>query len=121
MRPVLGSIATTEPLNLPRPSTAACRTIGSSKVGSSRLNESAYVGTPPRNREINRRTRDGECVFDFEVDFVVDFNVDLTTGLGEASAAGSGTLSTAINEPRVRILPRLLNIKPLTPEANSAP
>src|SRR5436305_4519023 len=50
MRPVLGSTATTAPLYRPSPSTAAARTIGSSKVATSASEELAKVGTP-RKRE----------------------------------------------------------------------
>ena len=46
IRPLFGSIATTDPLNRPSPRMAAWRTIGSSNVEMSPSMESANVDTP---------------------------------------------------------------------------
>src|SRR5271156_2324926 len=106
MRPVLGSTATTEPLYLPRPSTTALRTMGSSKVGSSVLKESAYVGTP---RKRNTRWCTRELILDLV--FECDFDLVLSIGRAAGSAAGTGTASVLTNIPVKTILDKPLLIR----------
>src|SRR5580693_3151855 len=90
MRPVLGSTATTDPLYRPSASTAAARTTGSSNVETSKLEESANVGTP---RYAYLRLR--------------------AAAVAAPGAAGSGTAKSAVIKPARTVFAAFFTEPPL--------